>query len=366
MPLLVTIAMMAAAASGVVASPASAEPDHVITVGPGQSIQAAVNAANPGDTILLGPGHYVQHVAIAKEGIILKGSGSGIGGTELDESYNNVVAPANPFCPSSGVCVAGRHVRITGLRMVGYPCCGVLLAGAPFAAPFGFPGADHVRVDHVAVVNGGTGLNSLAATNVTIEDVQAGGNLTGIFMFGVPGYVQANSVVRETEVTGSNFGVVLADVHQVTVQESDIHGNCNGVSVFDSAAPGGAGDDVIRDNRVLSNGPGFAPSANPTCFEGGITVPPGLPLYFGVGLIGAAHSTVVDNKVQGNSGAGILVISALLSVGGSGAAPMNNVVADNHAVSNHVDIFSDGTGSGNVLHDNECQTSSPAGLCADG
>src|SRR5947208_6494971 len=47
-----------------------------ITVNPGQSIQAAVDAASPGDTIVVKPGFYNENVVITKDGITLKGFGA--------------------------------------------------------------------------------------------------------------------------------------------------------------------------------------------------------------------------------------------------------------------------------------------------
>jgi pectin methylesterase-like acyl-CoA thioesterase len=43
-----------------------------IVVGPGESIQAAVNKANPGDTVLVKPGVYHQSVQIRTDGITLR------------------------------------------------------------------------------------------------------------------------------------------------------------------------------------------------------------------------------------------------------------------------------------------------------
>jgi len=44
--------------------------------------------------------------------------------------------------------------------------------------------------------------------------------------------------------------------------------------------------------------------------------------------------------------------------------PTNNRVEDNQAKRNSpVDLFSDGTGSGNKFDGNSCTTSTPVGLC---
>src|SRR5215469_4101460 len=47
-----------------------------IVIGPGQSIQQAINSAKPGTTIVLRPGVYHQSVLIRKDKITLRGSGA--------------------------------------------------------------------------------------------------------------------------------------------------------------------------------------------------------------------------------------------------------------------------------------------------
>ena len=54
----------------------SAQASSVIVVGPGQSIQAAINAARPGDTVFVRPGVYHQSVQIRTNGITVRGSGA--------------------------------------------------------------------------------------------------------------------------------------------------------------------------------------------------------------------------------------------------------------------------------------------------
>ena len=70
---------------------------------------------------------------------------------------------------------------------------------------------------------------------------------------------------------------------------------------------------------------------------------------------------VYDTKFFGNC-AGIFLLD---TTGFGGTTPMNNRVSDNRLKRNvPVDIFSDGSGSGNIFSENQCSTSTPGGLCS--
>src|SRR3954470_8324557 len=71
-PFVVSLAVLTLVAT---ASPASAH-DSELVVGPGESIQAAVDRAHSGDTIVVRPGTYRQNVVVAKDGIKLVGFGA--------------------------------------------------------------------------------------------------------------------------------------------------------------------------------------------------------------------------------------------------------------------------------------------------
>src|ERR1041384_703439 len=99
--LLVTLAvamMLAAAVSA--GSPLAA----VAVVGPGDSIQAAIDAAQPGDTIIVKGVHH-ENVAITTDGITLRGIGA-----VLEPAATPLVnVCSDPSAPDdvNGICIVG-------------------------------------------------------------------------------------------------------------------------------------------------------------------------------------------------------------------------------------------------------------------
>src|SRR5215210_9180900 len=98
--------LLGAAAAVVLAAPAGAATHRV---GPGESIQAAIDAADEGDTIAVRPGTYHENLTITKDGITLRGSRDG--DTVLMPAASPTPSPCvDPSDPASvnGVCVLGE------------------------------------------------------------------------------------------------------------------------------------------------------------------------------------------------------------------------------------------------------------------
>ena len=91
----------------------AAQASSVIVVGPGQSIQAAINAARPGDTVFVRPGVYHQSVQIRTNGITLRGSGAFHGGTVLVPPKHIPRTLCNTGFGPTGVCVLARRLNPT-------------------------------------------------------------------------------------------------------------------------------------------------------------------------------------------------------------------------------------------------------------
>ena len=121
------------------AQASAAQASSVIVVGPGQSIQAAINAARPGDTVFVKPGVYHQSVQIRTNGITLRGSGAFHGGTVLVPPKHFPKTLCNGGFGPTGVCVLAKSINpktgavlvpvrndtVTGLLVTGFPGNGV-------------------------------------------------------------------------------------------------------------------------------------------------------------------------------------------------------------------------------------------------
>src|SRR3954452_5655183 len=119
----------------------AAQAKHGTTVGPRDSIQAAVNAADPGDTILV-YGTHRENVAVQTDGLTLRG----VGATVLPPTVPTVHACFDPNDVDEavhGICVVGdvdfhsgevsryvKDVSVTGFTVRGFTGSGLITSGA--------------------------------------------------------------------------------------------------------------------------------------------------------------------------------------------------------------------------------------------
>jgi nitrous oxidase accessory protein NosD len=201
----------------------AAQASSVIVVGPGQSIQAAINAARPGDTVFVRPGVYHQSVQIRTNGITLRGSGAFRGGTVL---------------------VPPKH----------------------------FPKTRFV-----------------SSRTVFANDTAIGNDEAGFYVGDSP---QADTVVRNDQAFGNQFGIFIRHARHVLVTGNVVSGNCQGILVLDDGQRGGAGNATIEFNRVFDNNKFCKKNEDtPVSTKGG-----------GILLLGATHTLVTHNSVTGNAG----------------------------------------------------------------
>ncbi len=327
-------------------------------VWPGQSIQAAIDAAQPGDTIIVRPGVYHGSLEIATNGIHLIG-------------FHAVIVPAatpggslcnqgNDPPTETGICVHGQvddatgdviqtvdNVVVAGFRVNGFSGDGTFVYGGHNFTAF------NDEFSH----NGGYGIFSLHSENVSyIGNLSHDNGEAGLYVGESP---KANVDV-EHNVSWRNLGegLLFRDSLGGHVSGNSFTGNCIGVLALNdgSAGPGPFGNVRITDNWIVAN--------NKACPAGEGPPTSGL----GVGIAGNSNVVVRHNVINKNVPGGPTGVPsggiALIAFDPS-SPPNNNTIVGNYLHGNvDNDIFSDGSGTGNVFKFNRCNTSDPAGLCA--
>jgi hypothetical protein len=335
---------------------AAASSSTTIVVGPGQSIQAAVNKAQPGDTVLVKPGVYHQVVQIRTDGITLRGSGDFRGGTVIEPPST----PPNNLCASAfgptGVCILAKKVSNTGVvkqPVYSDTVTGLYVTGFPGNGVFGY-GTYGLTVQRVVAVNDGAyGISRFESTKTLFADDTAIGNSEAGFYVGDS--PNAATVVSNDVAIGNALGIFIRHARGVTVVHNRSTGNCQGILVLDDGQAGGAGNAVIQSNSVFRNNKSCPANEEAPPLQGG-----------GILLVGATQTKVLQNSVQGNVGnqfnsGGIVVVSAAPF---HGSDPSFDTIARNTAYRDQPsDLRWDGTGTSIRFVGNHCATSVPAGLC---
>ena len=337
----------------------AAQASSVIVVGPGHSIQAAINAARPGDTVFVRPGVYHQSVQIRKNGITLRGSGAFHGGTVLVPPKHFPKTLCNEGFGPTGVCILAKRVdpktgavftpvrndTVTGLLVTGFPGNGVF--------GYGTVGLKVTRVvaSTTAVTASPASSPRRPCSPTTPRSVTTRpGSMSGIRRMptrwcGMTGR-SATSSASSSGTPGTSWSA-----------GNVVSGNCQGILVLDDGQRGGAGNAIIRHNRVFDNNKFCKKNEDtPVTTKGG-----------GILLLGATHTQVTHNSVTGNAGrkfnsGGIVVLSAKPLTHGSN--PEFDTISFNFAFRNHpADLIWDHTGIGVRFRHNHCGTSIPGGLC---
>ena len=340
-------------------SAGQATPSSIIVVSPGQSIQQAVNHAHPGDTILIKPGVYRQTVQIRKDGITLRGSGDSLHGTVLRPPHRGPHTVCRSAFGVTGVCVLAKKIDVTTgkvfQRVHNDTVTGLYVAGFPDNGVFGY-GTDGLTVTSVTAVNdGGYGISRFVSSRTLFaDDVAIGNHEAGFYVGDSP---HADTVVRDNVAIGNQFGIFIRHARHIAVFHNLATRNCQGILVLDDGQPGGAGTAVITDNTVLHNNKLCKKSEDtPVNLRGG-----------GILLLGATHTLVAHNAVNGNQGrrinsGGVVVLSAKKLTHGHN--PRHDTILGNVAFHNRpADLIWDGSGTGNHFVANHCSRSRPMGLC---
>jgi parallel beta-helix repeat protein len=177
-------------------------------VGPGESIQAALDAAQPGSQILLQPGLYEQAVTINKPGIKLVGDQS-------DPEAEVILQ--NPGGVENGITVTdeGDGVEITGLTVRNFEENGVLLVGV-----------DGFLLSHITADNDGEyGLFPVRSANGVITNCGANGHEdTGIYVG-----LSENITVQASTASDNVNGIEIENSSHIQVTGNETFGNTAGI-----------------------------------------------------------------------------------------------------------------------------------------
>ena len=326
-----------------------------IVVPEGGSIQSAVDASEPGDVILIKPGIYKEAVLVEKPNITLRGSEG--------------VIIENPGGEENGIRVTdkGDGFKLYHVTLRGFEENGVIMIGA-----------DDYVLSHVTTIDCGEyGLFPIASNRGLIEYCEASGHTdSGIYI----GQCEDTKMLHN-KAFENVIGLEIENCSKVVASYNQSYNNTAGVLVV--LLPGltvtSSTDILLSRNKVYDN--------NHVNFsEPGGGFENFVPTGSGILVVGTDHTRLAQNHVTGNNFLGIAVVSTRL-LGGlaglpeedfeliepnpDGAQVIKNVVKNNGSAPPAlpipvpgVDLFWDGSGTGNCWRDNNYTSSYPESLPA--
>ena len=285
------------------------------------SISAAVAAARPGDIILIAPGTYHESVRVAVPGITIRGT-----------DRNTVVLDGRDTL-ANGIAVSVDGVAVENLTVRSYTQNGVVFNGIDAAS--GGKGADPDTAY-------GTGDAVLTGYRVSYVTSYNNG------LYGIYAFASRDGLIEETYVSGHpDSGVYIGQCRPCNVVIRRVTAEYNAIGYYGTNSSGGVYviDSVFRRNRLgiapnSQKAENLAPQAE-TVVAGNLVVDnseptaPRIPQgFFGVGIAvgGGTRNTVLRNRISGNTGAGIYVLSL------NDYLPLGNRVEGNVLDSNGSDL----------------------------
>ena len=391
-------------------------------VGPGESIQKAVNAADPGDTIVVRGVHH-EDVAIRKNGIKLRG----------DDAVIEPPAKADSPCAPEAICIMGdmnfQTGEITGPRVSDVSVSGFSIRDFQEGFSIDVLNARNATVAGNRATGKGAGIGvTVGSINTTIANNDVIGNPNSGAAGIAVEYASNTTIAKNTVRNFPVDKIAIAVAHRAantTVKGNDLVGNWVGAYVEDAPGTKILSNDISRSGLVgtfvggqksanakvvgnnISGGPWgiYVSDTKLGSFTGNTIRDNCAGMFFeafasqpvgdfkvtgntvedntrscraaqfgrnfsgiGIALLGASGMEVTANHLSGNvpSGptriSGGVVVSTNPFFGGS-AKPRNNSVIGNHFGRNRPDIFWDESGTGNRIFGNLCNSSVPSRLC---
>ena len=241
-------------------------------------------------------------------------------------------------------------VRLSSVSVSGL--VGTDQSGEPTGSSVFVLGAHDTTIDHVvAADNGVAGFTSIATSGDRYLDDTAHDN--GFAVIQVAESSGPGHRLQDVVAYGNRYGLFVVDASGGVV-DADLHDNCLGALFFGHHT---SRWEMTRTTLHSNN------RVRPALAEGDPESSGG-----SVAVIGADHvtirlSTVTANRPQANSAwAGGITVG---STPGGNDKPTNITVMGNEAERNGpADLSWDGTGTGISFTRNDCETSTPAGLCS--
>ena len=273
--LVATMILTLLVASGVALATAigSAQAPNKV-VGPGESIQKAINAAHPGDTIIV-RGVHKEDVIIRKNGIKLRGDDAVIEAPTRAKADS----PCSRFSGPTAICVLGdfnpetgevrryvEDVSISGLTIRGFEATGIDVGAARDATVTkiravgnknGMGTALSVGTKFLSNVVRDSGEDAIGleqARDVTISgnDVEGSSN-SGIFIG-----EGTNATISSNDLTDNNLGMLVEKSTDTKIISNDIRDSTfSGTVILDSTGTKILSNDISRsgDTGIVIFGP---------------------------------------------------------------------------------------------------------------
>ncbi len=268
------------------------------------TIQGAVDSAQPGDLILIDPGVYPEEVIINTPDLVLRGRN------------RNTVFIDGSHSLTTGIVVNANGVAIENLTVRNYLGDAIAVGRDP-----GPTTIDGFRAFHVTTSN--TARNGLALRNVINAEVREGWQSGhGEAAILVSSCQQCNTLITQTlaEFSARGFAVVGAQ-DGVVINSATTRNNRVGIVIEDGEVSESSRI-TVSGSIIQNNGFSQSPLSNQS-----------FDFSFGVGIHvgGTVNSTIVANRIVGNTEAAVLLSQ---NVTGTSPDPLGpsverNVILDN-------------------------------------